>query len=191
MNCYRVNQQLWLTNRFFTPERFTEIKNLYRNTRMPFAMQYDNRLLTPWDSTPELQEIVQQETKNISDLIGQPLLPQVAYVSIDLPGSSIMMHRLHPDIYVQVQIAMGETADAMMDFAFCNNQHINQSSQVDYQPIQKINRHDVDLANYQPNTASIYVNDPRGFVGMLGRVPANTVREVLVLSYTRCTETPH
>jgi len=191
MNCYRVNSQLWLADDFFTNERFKEIKNLYRNNRVPFTMQYDNRLLTPWDSTPELQEIVQQETQRISEIVKQPLSPQVAYISIDLAGSSIMMHRLHPDIYVQAQIVLGETSDAMMDFAFCNNQEINRSSELDYQPIRKISRHDVDLAHYHPNSASIYFNDPRGFVGMLGQVPRNTVREVLVLSYTRYTETQH
>jgi len=191
MNCYRVNSQLWLTDNFFTPERFTEIKNLYRNNRVPFTMQYDNRLLTPWDSTPELQEIVQQQTDQISNIVGQPLSPQVAYISIDLAGSSIMMHRLHPDIYVQVQIVLGETSNAMMDFAFCHEVEVNRTSEVDYQPNRRLNRHDVDVAHYQPNSASIYVNEPRGFVGMLGRVPDNTVREVLVLSYTRYTETQH
>jgi hypothetical protein len=191
MNYYRVNSQLWLTDSFFSPERFAEIKNLYRNNRVPFNMQYDNRLLTPWDSTPELQEIVQQQTNQISTIVGQPLSPQVAYVSIDLAGSSIMMHRLHPDIYVQVQIVLGETSDAMMDFAFCHEAEVNQTSELDYQPNRRLTRHDVDLAHYQPNSASIYVNNPRGFTGMLGRVPQNTVREVLVLSYTRCTETQH
>lgn len=185
MNYYRVNSQLWLTDNFFSPERFAEIKNLYRNNRVPFTMQYDNRLLTPWDSTPELQEIVQQETSQISTIVGQSLLPQVAYVSIDLAGSSIMMHRLHPDIYVQVQITMGESTDSRMDFAFCHDREINQSSGLDYQPNRRLTRHDVDLAHYQPNSASIYVNEPRGFVGMIGQVPKNTVREVLVLSYTR------
>lgn len=191
MNYYRVNSQLWQTNKFFSNERFVEIKNLYRLNRIPFTMQYDNRLLTPWDSTPQLQEIVQAYTDEISHLVDRPLSPQVAYISIDLAGSSIMMHRLHPDIYVQVQVVLGETNDSMMDFAFCNNREINESSEVDYQPKHKITRHDVDLASYQPNSASVYLNEPRGFVGMLGRVPANTVREVLVLSYTRCTETPH
>lgn len=191
MNYYRVNSQLWLTENFFTKEHFTEIKNLYRKNRVPFTMQYDNRLLTPWDSTPELQEIVQQETQRISTLVGQPLSPQVAYISIDLAGSSIMMHRLHPDIYVQVQVVLGENVDARMDFAFCHEPVVNRESELDYQPNRRLTRHDVDIAHYQPNSASIYVNEPRGFVGMPGQVPDNTVREVLVLSYTRCTETQH
>jgi hypothetical protein len=185
MNYYRVNPQLWLTNSFFTPDQFTKIKKLYRYNRVPFIMQYDNRLLTPWDSTPELQEIVRLETEHISSLVQQSLAPQVAYVSVDLAGSSIMMHRLHPDIYVQVQIVMGESTDSRMDFAFCHDHEINQSSELDYQPTRKLTRHDVDTAPYQTNSASVYVNNPRGFVGMLGRVPENTTREVLVLSYTR------
>lgn len=185
MNHYRINSQLWLCSEYFSPDQFQQIKRLYRNNRMPFAMQYDDRLLTPWDKTPELQELVREQTPIISNIVGQDLAPQVAYVSIDLPGSGIMMHRLHPDIYVQVQIVMGEQADARMDFAFCHDQTINQNSELDYQPLRKPTRHDVDIAHYEPNSASIYLNEPRSFVGMLGKVPANAIREVLVLSYTR------
>lgn len=185
MNYHSVNSQLWLTETFFTKEQFLEIKNLYRNNRMPFIMQYDNRLLTPWDSTPELQAIVQQQTEHISSVVQRSLSPQVAYVSIDLASSSIMMHRLHPDIYVQVQIVMGETANPAMDFAFCHDAEVNESSGLDYQPNRRLTKNDVDIAQYYPNFASIYLNEPRGFVGMIGRVPENTVREVLVLSYTR------
>jgi hypothetical protein len=184
-----INSQLWLTDSFFTAEQFSQIKNLYRNNRVPFVMQYDNRLLTPWDSTPQLQNIVQQYTNIISDTVQQPLSPQVAYISIDLAGSSIMMHRLHPDIYVQVQIVLGESTDTNMDFAFCHDAQVNQTSELDYRPNRTLTAQDCDLAQYYSNSASIYVNDPRGFTGMLGRVPQNTVREVLVLSYTRCTET--
>jgi hypothetical protein len=185
MNYHSVNSQLWLTETYFTKERFSEIKNLYRNNRMPFVMQYDNRLLTPWDSTPELQLIVQEQTDQISNIVQRSLSPQVAYVSLDLAGSSIMMHRLHPDIYVQVQIVLGETANSAMDFAFCHDEEVNKSSGPDYQPNRRLTRNDVDIAQYYPNFASIYLNEPRGFVGMIGRVPENTVREVLVLSYTR------
>lgn len=185
MNYHSVNSQLWLTETFFTKERFVEIKNLYRNNRMPFVMEYDNRLLTPWDSTPELQAIVQEETDRLSEVVQRSLAPQVAYVSIDLAGSSIMMHRLHPDIYVQVQIVMGETANPALDFAFCHDADVNKSSWLDYEPARRLTKNDVDIAQYYPNFASIYLNEPRGFAGMIGRVPENTVREVLVLSYTR------
>jgi hypothetical protein len=148
-------------------------------------MQYDDRLLTPWNSTPELQTIVQQEQQRISEIIQQNIAPQVAYVSVDLPGSSIMMHRLHADIFVQVQIALAEEADDRMSFAFCHDREVNDTSELDYQPNRKLTRHDLDIVHYEPNTASIYVNDPRGFNGMVHRVPNNSIREVLVLSYTR------
>lgn len=185
MKPYRVNEQLWSVADFFGPDQFVAIKQSYRRSRIPFSMQYDDRLLTPWSDTPDLQQLVKDHTQIISDLIGQRLEPQVAYVSVDLAGSSIMMHRLHPDIYVQVQIGMCEQADYRMSFGFCHNRQINVDSELDYEPIHRITRHDVDLIDYEPNRASIYVNDPRGFVGMLGAVPPNSVREVLILSYTR------
>jgi hypothetical protein len=185
MSVYRINQQLWQVQPYFDQHRFQQIKQLYRKSRVPFTMQYDDRLLTPWSNSPEIQDIVQQEQQRISSIIQQNIAPQVAYVSIDLPGSSIMMHRLHPDIYVQVQIVMAEDSDSRMDFAFCHDRELNDTSELDYQPKRKITRHDVDIVQYQPNMASIYVNDPRGFNGMIHRVPNNSIREVLVLSYTR------
>jgi hypothetical protein len=72
-----------------------------------------------------------------------------------------------------------------MAFCFCHDNQVNAESELDYQPMRRLTRHDVDVVNYEPNLASIYVNEPRGFCGMLSFVPANTVREVLVLSYTK------
>ena len=185
MNLYKATDQLWEVRGFFEHSQWQSIKQMYRKTRSPFAMQYDDRLLTPWSDTPELQKIVEENTDRVSDIVGQKLAPQVAYVSIDLAGSSIMMHRLHPDILVQVQIGMGEMSDSRMSFCFCNNSQVNSQSELDYQPNRRLTRHDVDVVNYEPNLASVYLNDPRGFVGMMSAVPPNTVREVLVLSYTR------
>jgi len=180
-----IPNQLWTVKNFFEPDRFHSIRNLYRKNRTNLNMQYDDRILSSWSDSPELQEIVRSEHARIEEITKRCLAPQVAYVSIDLSGSGIMMHRLHPDIFVQVQIAMSDEPDVRMEFAFCINAQINQESEIDYQPIRKISRHDVELVPYEPNTASIYVNDPRGFVGMPGKVPPNSVREVLVLSYTR------
>ena len=177
--------QLWTVKNYFTTDRFCEIRNLYRKTRINMSMTYDDRILTAWSDSPELQEIVRSEQSRIEEITRQKLEPQVAYASIDLSGSSIMMHRLHPDIFVQVQIAMSDAPDARMEFAFCVNAQINQDSEIDYQPLRTISRRDVELVPYEPNTASVYVNEPSGFCGMLGCVPANSVREVLVLSYTR------
>jgi hypothetical protein len=80
---------------------------------------------------------------------------------------------------------MADAPDTRMEFAFCIDRKVNVDSEIDYQPIRRITRRDVELAPYEPNTASVYLNEPRGFVGMLGQVPSNSVREVLVLSYAR------
>jgi hypothetical protein len=180
-----IPDQLWSVKNFFTTERFHEIRNLYRKTRINMSMTYDDRILTSWSDSPELQEVVRSEQNRIEKLTKQKLSPQVAYASIDLSGSFIMMHRLHPDIFVQVQIVMSDAPDARMEFAFCVNSQINRDSEIDYQPLRTISRRDVELVSYEPNTASVYVNEPRRFCGMLGRVPHNLVREVLILSYTR------
>lgn len=177
--------QLWTVKNFFSPDRFQEIRNLYRKTRINLSMTYDDRILTAWSDSPDLQEVVRSEQARIEEITQQKLAPQVAYTSIDLSGSSIMMHRLHPDIFVQVQIAMSDIPDVRMEFSFCISAQVNQDSEIDYRPMRPITRHDVELVPYEPNTASVYVNQPRGFVGMMGRVPANSVREVLILSYTR------
>lgn len=185
MNLITVNQQLWQALDFFEPRKFRAIKDSYRKSRWPFGMQYDDRLLTPWSDTPQLQELVVETKPIIEEIVGKPLNPQVAYVSIDLANSHIMMHRLHPDIFVQVQITMSEESDSRMDFAFCHDRAINADSEIDYRPNRPITRHDVDVVAYAPNVASIYLNEPRCFVGMLGSVPPNSVREVLLLTYTR------
>ncbi len=182
---YKITPQLWEVRPFWDQQRFQEVKDLYRKNRVPFTMQYDNRLLTDWSNTPAIQELVRQEHQRIQDIVGQRIEPQVAYVSIDLPGSSIMMHRLHPDIFVQVQITMSDTTDGRMSFGYCNDREINEKSELDYQPMRRITRHDVDVAHYEPNTAAVYLSEPRTFSGSLTPVPPNTVREVVILSYTR------
>jgi hypothetical protein len=180
----QVSNQLWLVRDFFTSEQFKQIKQQYRQTRQEFTMQYDNRLLTPWSNSPELQALCQEQTERISDIVKQSLAPQVGYMSIDLAGSWIMMHRLHKDIRAQVQIPMCEQAETAMDFAFCNNEEINSAESLDYKPVKRITSDMVSIAPYEPNVAGVYLSQPRSFVGMLGRVPNNSVREILVLSYT-------
>jgi hypothetical protein len=180
----QVSNQLWLVRDFFSTEQFNQIKQQYRQTRQEFTMQYDHRLLTPWSNSPDIQALCQEQTERISDIVKQSLLPQVGYISIDLAGSWIMMHRLHTDIKVQVQIPMCEQADTNMDFAFCNDAEVNSADSLDYQPVRRILPTMVDIAPYEPNVAGVYLSRPRSFVGMLGRVPNNSVREILVLSYT-------
>ena len=181
----QLSSQVWQVTDFFSRERFRYIKNLYRTSRQSFTMQYDNRILTPWSDSPELQSIVQEETDRVSSIVGQALAPQVGYISIDLAGTRLMMHRLHPDIYVQLNICMGEALDYKMGYSYCTDAEINERSEIDYQPIRTIRAADCVTTPYLPNLASVYLSEPRSFVGMLDLIPPNTVREVLVLSYTR------
>ena len=185
MNVEQLSSQVWQATNFFDCERFQYIKNLYRNQRQVFTMQYDNRLLTPWSDSPELQAIVQEETERVSTIVRRALAPQVGYISIDLAGTRLMMHRLHPDIYVQLNICMGDAISYDMGYSYCTDDDINRNSEIDYQPIRPVNLQDCVTTHYVPNMASIYLSEPRSFVGMLKLIPANTVREVLVLSYTR------
>lgn len=177
-----VPNQYWTVDNFFEKQQFQQIKSIYRENRMPFQMVYDNRLLTDYNTTPELQELVAESTSMISDLVGAKLQPQVAYVSIDLPGSRIMMHRLHTDIAAQVQIPMGEF-HSDLGYSICTDSEINTASSEDYRPIRAITKANTVCAEYSANKANVFYNQPRAFVGMLEAVPNNHIREVLVMSY--------
>lgn len=185
MSVEKLSDQVWQVQNFFSKERFQYIRDSYRKSRQAFTMQYDNRILTPWSDSPELQAVVQEETERVSSIVGRALAPQVGYISIDLSGTRLMMHRLHPDIYVQLNICMGDVIDYNMGYSYCVDAEVNEKSEIDYQPCRTIYPHDCVTTHYIPNLASIYLSEPRSFVGMLNLIPANTVREVLVLSYTR------
>ena len=178
-----VAKQYWLVPDFFAGEEFNEIKKIYRENRMPFSMVYDHRLLTDYNTTPELQKICADYAGFVSSITKLQLKPQVAYVSIDLPGSKIMMHRLHPDIAVQVQIPMGNHHD-QLGYTMCTDSLINNADSEDYKPIKPVTVSNSVTAGYSKNIANIFANNPRAFVGMLHPVPDNTVREVIVMSYT-------
>lgn len=177
-----VPNQYWTIKDFFGREKLQQVKSLYRENRMAFNMVYDNRLLTDYNTTPELQEIVANYAPYISNLVGVELKPQVAYVSIDLPGSRIMMHRLHSDIAVQMQVPMGGFHD-YLGYSICTDAEINSAVGEDYRPVRAITKANTVTAEYYPDTANVFFNQPRAFVGMLDSVPANHIREVLVMSY--------
>lgn len=179
-----VPNQFWQVRDFFDHEQLQKTKSLYRETRMPFNMVYDNRLLTDYNTTPELQEIVASYAPWVSNLVGEPVDPQVAYISIDLPDSSIMMHRLHNDIVVQLQVCLGKYHD-LLGYSMCTDAGMNSAQCNDYNPTMKFNKANTATAEYYPGSANVFYNQPRAFVGMLDRVPANHIREVLVMSFQR------
>lgn len=177
-----VPNQYWAVENFFNENQFQDIKKLYRENRVQFTMTYDNRLLTDYNHTPELQEVARSYATFVSSVIGQDVNSQVAYISIDLPGSKIMMHRLHHDIVAQVQVPLGGYHD-YLGYSVCTDTAINEANSEDYLPINNINNSNSITANYYPNTANIFYNRPRAFVGMLEEVPKNHIREILVMSY--------
>lgn len=176
-----VKKQFWTVENFLG-SRFNHVKSLYRDTQMAFSMVYNNRLLTDYNTTPELQDLVNEYETVISDITKTNLQAQVAYVSVDLPGSRIMMHRLHPNIVAQVQVPMG-TWHENLSYSMCVLDEINQAASEDYQPIKEITKKDTISADYKQDLANIFLNTPRAFVGMLETVPDNTIREVLVMSF--------
>ena len=177
-----VPNQYWTIKDFFGREKLQEVKSLYRKNRMMFNMVYDDRLLTDYNTTPELQEIVDNYAPYISNLVGVELKPQVAYISIDLPGSRIMMHRLHSDIAVQMQVPLGGFHD-YLGYSICTDTEINSADSEDYRPVRAITKSNTVTAEYYTDTANVFFNQPRAFVGMLDSVPKNHIREVLVMSY--------
>lgn len=177
-----VPNQYWTIQDFFGRDKLNLVKSMYRQNRSSFSMVYDNRLLTDYNNTPELQEILHQYTPYISSLVGVSLTPQVAYVSIDLPGSRIMMHRLHQDIAVQIQVPLGGFHD-YLGYSICTDQQINNADSNDYSPIRAITKFNSVTADYYPDKANVFYNNPRAFVGMIDSVPSNHIREVIVMSY--------
>ena len=174
--------QYWAVENFFVQEQFEQLKSLYRENCSQFSMVYNNRLLTDYNNTPELQAVARSYAPFISNLIKEDVDAQVAYISIDLPGSKIMMHRLHTDIVAQVQVPMGSFHDCL-GYSVCTDSAINQADSEDYLPINNINNLNTVTAEYYSNLANVFYNRPRAFVGMLESVPTNCIREVLVMSY--------
>lgn len=177
-----VPNQYWQVQDFFSSNEINDIKNLYRNGNGQFSMVYPNRLLTDYNTTPELQKIVANTAPIIGNIVGVPVDPQVAYISIDLSGSKIMMHRLHPDIIVQAQVVLGGYHD-LLGYSVCTDEEINCASTEDYRTTKPVNATNSVTSVYQPGAADIFLNSPRAYVGMLNEVPRNSVREVLVMSY--------
>ena len=87
MKIQQVLPTVWEIDDFF-PD-FSELRNSYRTNQTPWQSQYPNRLLNPYDKTPELQKRLQSLLPEIQDIVGQPLQTQVAYSSLDLSDAEL------------------------------------------------------------------------------------------------------
>jgi hypothetical protein len=172
---------VWRIPDFF--QDFEMIRSSYRSPRQPWFTEYSNRLLTPWGSNAFLEQALQESVQPILELTGQRVTPQVIYASLDLQGSQIMMHRLHPDIRVYVQVFMGSESYNATSPVFCHNDSINTTRHDDYADISMFNNEDLTQLAPRPNEAFLMLNDPRIFFGTARPVADNQVREVVCLHF--------
>jgi hypothetical protein len=179
---HKIMPQVWEIEDFF--DDFDQLKQSYRGNQTVWRAEYPNRLLTPWDQSPNLQTRLRDLQPTIEHIVGQDLSPQVAYVSLDLSGSRIMMHRLHSDIRCFVQVCMADQEQPDLATHFCTDTQINSEYPQDYEDISCFQPDQLQSVRYRPNTAYVFLNQPRIFMGTRHLVPANAQRETVNLHFS-------
>jgi hypothetical protein len=172
---------VWRLPDFFLD--YESVQRSYRSAEQPWTTQYPNRLLTPWASNSLLEAALQEAPDLIQELTGHSVQSQVAYASLDLSGSQIMMHRLHPDIGCFIQVYMGQEPAPELSSVFCNNVTVNASHPADYADISEFDSADLLKLRYRPNEAWLMINQPRTFFGTALPVVPNSVRETVNLHF--------
>ena len=180
-NAQQILPTVWRLSDFFLD--FDSARRSYRNPEQKWTTQYPNRLLTPWGSNTVLESALAQAPDQIKQLTGQTVQQQVIYSSIDLSGSQIMMHRLHPDIRCFIQVFMGTEPAPEMSSVFCNNLTVNANHPEDYADISEFKPEDLVKIKYRPNEAWLMINQPRCFFGTAHAVAPNAVRETVNLHF--------
>lgn len=172
----QILENVWEVDNFFP--NFDQVRRLHRNIQTPWNAQYKNRLLTPWESTPEIQSILHQHHGQIQDIIQRSISPQVSYVSIDLPGAEILMHRLHPEICCFVQVCLADESSTQLATHF-----IQSEMPGNYYNVRDFSDDVLVPTTYTPNTAIVYLNEPRWFLGTKIPVPPNMLRETFNMHF--------
>jgi hypothetical protein len=180
-NAQQILPTVWRLPDFFTD--FESVRNSYRQADQPWKTQYPNRLLTPWGSNTTLESALSQAPALIKQLTDCAVQQQVIYSSVDLSGSKIMMHRLHPDIRCFIQVYMGEEPAPELSSVFCNNVTVNAEHPNDYADISEFSSQDLVKIKYRPNEAWLMINQPRCFFGTAYEVAPNSVRETVNLHF--------
>ena len=179
-NARQVLPQVWhLPDFFLDPD---SARDSYRTNEQPWTSQYPNRLLTPWNSNSKIDQALAQAPELIKSIVGQGVTTQVGYASLDLSGSQIMMHRLHPEIRAYIQIYMGADSPDL-NTVFCSNSAVNAANTPDYADISEFKAEDLVRVEYRYNHAWLMLNEPRCFFGTAKRVPPNQVRETICLHF--------
>ncbi len=180
-NAQQILPTVWRLPDFFLD--YESVQRSYRSAEQAWTTQYPNRLLTPWGSNAMLESALSQAPDQIKQLTGQAVQQQVIYSSIDLSGSQIMMHRLHPDIRCFIQVFMGAEPAPEMSSVFCNNLTVNADHPEDYADISEFKPEDLVKIKYRPNEAWLMINTPRTFFGTAYEVAPNSVRETVNLHF--------
>lgn len=184
-NARQVLPQVWHLPDFFLD--FESVRT-YRSNSQPWTAEYPNRLLTPWGSNQEIESVLTAAPAHIQQLTGHAVTTQVGYASIDLSGSRIMMHRLHPDIGAYIQVFMGQEPAPEMCSVFCCDPDMNANHEPDYADISEFRSDQLIKIKYRPNDAWLMINQPRCFFGTAFTVAPNSVRETICLHFA--TELP-
>lgn len=180
-NAQQILPTVWRLPDFFLD--LESARRSYRSGEQAWTTQYPNRLLTPWGSNAVLESALAQAPALIKQLTGHSVQQQVIYSSLDLSGSQIMMHRLHPDIRCFIQVFMGSEPAPEMSSVFCNNLKVNAEHSADYADISEFKPEDLVKIKYRPNEAWLMINQPRTFFGTAYEVAPNSVRETVNLHF--------
>ena len=180
-NAQQILPTVWRLPDFFLD--FDSARRSYRSPEQKWTTQYPNRLLTPWGSNTTLEAALAQAPTQIKQLTAQAVQQQVIYSSLDLSGSQIMMHRLHPDIRCFIQVFMGAEPAPELSSVFCNNLTVNADHASDYADISEFKSEDLVKIKYRPNEAWLMINQPRCFFGTAYEVAPNSVRETVNLHF--------
>jgi hypothetical protein len=180
-NAQQILPTVWRLPDFFLD--FESVRHSYRKPEQSWTTQYPDRLLTPWGSNATLESALAQAPALIEQLTNHSVQQQVVYSSLDLSGSKIMMHRLHPDIRCFIQVYMGQEPAPELSSVFCNNLEANANYINDYADISEFNPADLVKIKYRPNEAWLMINQPRTFFGTAHAVAPNSVRETVCLHF--------
>jgi len=180
-NAQQILPTVWRLPDFFLD--YESVRHSYRSPEQSWTTQYSNRLLTPWGSNATLESALAQAPALIKQLTTRSVQPQVIYSSLDLSGSKIMMHRLHPDIRCFIQVFMGTDPAPELSSVFCNNLTVNADHLSDYADISEFKPKDLIKIKYRPNEAWLMINQPRCFFGTAHAVAPNSVRETVNLHF--------
>ena len=180
-NARQILPQVWHLPDFFLDAAV--VRRSYRSNQQPWKSEYPNRLLTPWGTNSEIDAALAAAPEHIRQLTGRNTRTQVGYASLDLSGSRIMMHRLHPDIGAYIQVFMGEDPAPEMCSVFCCDPEINANHAQDYADISEFRSDQLIKIKYRPNDAWLMINKPRCFFGTALTVAPNSVRESICLHF--------